>query len=666
VSLEYIPGSFLNVSESQMANGELRHTYRFKAFRLDTAERQLTHDGAPVPLTPKAFDVLVTLVERNGHLVGKDELMRTVWADSIVEEANIARIVHTLRRVLGEDENGNKYIETVARKGYRFVAKVDEADEQAAQKSITPEVQSSTAAEIINQPEFETAPSSTHVTTLPPVIERTHRNRMFLFTAGFLIAVFLIFLLSFPDGSAPSARPNGVISIAILPFKPLASENRDSLFELGIADSLILKLSTAKGLFVRPMSAIRRYAEVEQDAVDAGREQKVGYVVASNYQIDKGKIRVTSQLFNVSNSVVEQVFKDVQESSNSFEVQDKVAESIGSAILKHLNLESNSIAAKRGTTNDQAYRLYSRGSFLADKRSPKDAPKAVEDLEQAVKLDPNYARAYSGLANAYMAVGLLGGDLHLQYPKAKAAIETALAIDDNLAEAHSYSGEIKAVYEHDYAGAEAQHKRALQLDANSSAAHRMYALLLVPLGRFDEAIDHLKKAIDLEPALGLNHRALGQTFFVARRYPDAIATLKDTIVRGVNVGQAYSLLVHTYRQKGDNAEAFETFVQWQIQRKEKPEDIEVWKTIYAKSGWRGIIERQLEKVKEDERNGNPRNLTTADYLIDLGRHDEAFAYLEKAYLERGYFITTLKVNPQYDPLRSHPRFEALLRRLRLK
>ncbi len=233
------------------------------------------------------------------------------------------------------------------------------------------------------------------------------------------------------------------------------------------------------------------------------------------------------------------------------------------------------MAVKHYTTNEEAYRLYLSGAFLADKRNRKDVEKAIENYERAIALDPNYALAYAGLANAQTAVSVGGGgDMHEQYPKAKAAIEKALAIDDTLAEAHSYSGEIKFVFEWDFAGAEREYKKAIELNPNSSAAHRMYSLLLYPLGRFDEAIAEIKTAIDLEPASVLNHRIYGQILYYARRYDEAVVELKRTVEMNADFSPAYKFLIFSYRAKGDDAEAFEWFVQQQTKIGDKPDEIQ--------------------------------------------------------------------------------------------
>ena len=473
---------------------------------------------------------------------------------------------------------------------------------------------------------------------------------------------FYFFRAKTSDWSADGKR-----TVAVLPLKPLNVENRDAGYELGIADSLIFKLSSAKNLVVRPLEATQQYVDAKKDAIAIGKEQQVDFVLASNYQIADGKIRITSQLINVSNGAIEEVFQDEQNISNIFAVQDAVAANISQKLLAKSKSEANNLAAKRYTTNEEAYRLYLQGTALADKRSRKDNDKAIEYFEQAVKLDPNYAPAYAGLANAQTAIVIVGGgNPSKQYPKAKAAIEKALAIDDNLAEAHSYAGEIKFVFEWDFAEAEAQHKRAIELSPNSSTAHRMYALLLGYLGRFDESTAEIKTAIDLEPASVLNHSIYGQILYWSRHYDESIAQFKRSVEMDADFPTNYNFLIRSYRSKGDDDQAFEWFVRARTQRGDKPDEIQLWKTIYAKSGWRGVNGRQLEKEKEREKTGDANAMLLAHLYIELEMREEAFAYLEKAFGERRWAMTTLKVEPRFDSLRSDPRFEELVKRVGLK
>lgn len=264
MSLKNSPSFFLNFSERAM-NGEGKHFYQFKSFRLDVAERQLLHDNLPVSLTPKAFDVLAVLVERGGHLVEKDEFLRIVWEDSFVEESTVARTVHTLRRVLGEDDE-NKFIETVPKKGYRFVAEVDkvaEAKETLETVNSNLPVAVEKSFDRASESESQIPPRAADELIAPAQKKRKYTARIFLVSVGFLTVILFVSLLAFRNQSNASGNSAAPKSIAVLPVKSINPNDRDLIYEFGIAESLILKLSSIKGLTIRPLSAIRKYSQVE-------------------------------------------------------------------------------------------------------------------------------------------------------------------------------------------------------------------------------------------------------------------------------------------------------------------------------------------------------------------------------------------------------------------
>jgi DNA-binding winged helix-turn-helix (wHTH) protein/tetratricopeptide (TPR) repeat protein len=675
MSFKKSPCFVLDLSESDLKGGE-RQFYEFKSFRLDVAERQLLHGNSPIPLTPKAFDVLALLVEHSGHLVARDELLKTVWANSFVEEQNITRVIHTLRRALGEDENGDKFIETVARKGYRFVADVTEVREPekptqengngrtpvAGTERLYPDpVEPADASERVQSASTNTLPAASVRSPEPK-----HASRVVLFTVGFLTAVSLLVMLSFDFRSDSLESGNKVTSIAVLPIRPVNSAQRDEVYEMGIAESLINTLGPTKGLIVRPLSATRQYSDIAQDPLAAGREQKVDFVLESNYQIAEGRIRITSQLFNVATGQIDATYKSESEAAYLFPMQDAVAGEIGGKLIALFGATVTGAQAKRGTTNEEAYRLYLQGAALTDKRDRNLFPKAIEYFEQAVRLDPNYALAYAKLANAHAAIVQNAGDRGEQYPKAKAAIEKALAIDDNLSDAHAYSGEIKETFEWDFAGAERAHKRSIELDPNSSTAHRLYAHYLSDVERHDEALAEIKIAVDLEPASALNHQYFGNILLYARRYDEAIAVLERVAEMDGGRLHAHNRLSDAYRYKGDHDRAFESFVNARIVAGALPDELDLWKTIYARSGWKGILERQLESAMAAEKEGKPNYNRLGWLASELGKVDEAFAYLEKSFAERGVGLALLIAHPRYDPLRGDPRFDDLVRRVGLK
>jgi serine/threonine-protein kinase len=487
-----------------------------------------------------------------------------------------------------------------------------------------------------------------------------------------LAAVLLVALLAgaialgyyfFYAGKAASSA-NGKKSIAVLPLKPINTENRDQLYEIGIADSLILKLSSMKGFIVRPLSATRKYADIEQDPLAAGKEQQVDYVLASNYQLAGGKIRITAQLFNVVSGQIEETYKSEKDAADVFAMQDAIAGDVGNILSARFGSASSRPTAKRGTTNEEAYRLYLQGRYILDKRNLADARKAAEIFEQAVRLDPNYAQAWAGKAHAHRAVANFERSPNIpeEYQKSIQAINKALGLDENLADAHSALCENKFNYEYDFDGAERECKRAIELDPNSSLAHQIYSRYLQGRGRFDEAIAESKTAIDLEPASRFNQRIYGNNLYFARRYTEAVLQFKRVIAMDPNFLSTYSWLWQSLEMQGNHAEAFEWFLKAQVLQKRDDETIQLFKTTYQKSGWQGILREQVREFEDSD----TAYFHGACLNAQVGYKDKAFEYLEKSYQRRELWVNLLQVEPRLDSLRGDPRFDELVRRVGLK
>lgn len=670
-----------------MTSNKNQHSYEFKGFRLDVSERRLLRDSSPVPLTPKVFDVLAVLVERRGHLIEKDELLRVVWDDAFVEESNVARIIHTLRKTLGEN-NANKFIETVAKKGYRFVAEVSEVNGSLAETADgLPEPTREDCVSYVlrtgddlvlaeKQNGRQHSEGGPGVSTPDPEIDRLQINRHFsgrerlIWILGTVVILAVlatgVWFAKNPfteDGSRESK------SLAVLPLKPISNESRDPIYELGIAESLILKLSSAKKLTVRPLSATRKYLELDQNPTIAGKEQEVDFVLSSNYQVADGKIRVTSQLIDVRSGNIEDVFKSERSFANVFSMQDAIANDIGNTILTRFGGRENSLTAKRGTENEEAYRLFLRAVYIFDQVNKAEAGKAIGYLEQAVRLDPNFADAYATLAFGY---GYMTATQSLssreQYRRARAAAEKALELDPNMAEAHAALGMVKANFEGDFAGAEREYKRAIELDPGSSAAHAMYALQLAGAGRFDDGIAEIKMAILVDPATISHHVTHGMILYYAHRYNDALAQFKRIQEMDPDLGYSYFWQWLLYDLQGDETRAYEWFVKYKHKIRADSDAIKRYETAYQKSGWKGVLR---EHIVQDEKNLALGNASTLYYEMAcfsgrLGNKDQAFEYLNKAYEERGLGMTLIKVDPYLDSLHGDPRFDELVKKVGLK
>jgi eukaryotic-like serine/threonine-protein kinase len=449
----------------------------------------------------------------------------------------------------------------------------------------------------------------------------------------------------------------GKKSIAVLPLKPINAMDRDDIYEIGIADALILRLGSRKDFVVRQLNATRQYRDIEQDPIAVGKEQQVDYVLAANYQLIDRKIRIDAKLFNVATGLIEQTYQNEKDSADAFARLDEIAAEIENRLLTQFANPSNRPTAKNGTKNEEAYRLYLYGMYLANSRNSADTQKAVEALRQAVRLDPNYALAWAGLAYAQRVPRVSTGNAHETHQKSIEAVNKALALDPNLSEAHSVLCENKYFYEWDFVGANVECKRAIELNPDSSQAHEIYSRYLMGRGRHEEAIAEIKTAVDLDPYSRFVQRNYGRALFYARRYPESAAQLKRVVAMDQNFFSAYGWLTSALALQGNESEAFEWLKKLMSLRKVDEETVKVFETAFQTSGWHGVLR---EWVKRFETVGGDNN-DGAAYNAQIGNKDQAFEYLEKMYQQHESWLTYLKVDPRFDPVRDDPRFVELVR-----
>ena len=453
-------------------------------------------------------------------------------------------------------------------------------------------------------------------------------------------------------------------SIAVLPFISQDGSHRDEIFETGMADVLIQRLSTMQGFTVRSLSATREYQNSTPDPVTAGKEQHVDYVIASSYHLENGRIRIAADVVNVANGKVEQTYNFEKESADVFALQDAISNEIGGRLQRQFATDVSALPAKRGTSNSEAYRLYLQGMYLANKRNGQDAEKAIEILGQAVALDPGYARAWAGLAYTHRTLSLYIPSVttHDTYQKSMGAVKKALALDQNLSEGHSALCENKYLYEWDFPGAEVECKRAIELDSRSAQAHEIYSRFLMGRGRHDEAIFEIETAIDLEPASRFSQRNYGRALFYARRYSEAAAQLERVLEMDQTFVSTYSWLTSALALQGDEAKAFEWFRKLLSYRKVEEATGQIFERAFQRSGWRGVL---VEWLKRTDQIGGSL-FDQACYNAQLGNKDQAFNHLEQIYQRREIWMAYLRVDPRLDSLRDDPRFSDLLRRVEEK
>jgi TolB-like protein/Flp pilus assembly protein TadD/class 3 adenylate cyclase len=455
--------------------------------------------------------------------------------------------------------------------------------------------------------------------------------------------------------------------IAVLPFKPLVPENRDQVLEMGMADSLIAKLSNIREIVVRSLNSVRKYNGLDQDPLAAGRELEVSSILEGNVQKSSDRIRVSARLINVADgsslwaNTFDEKFTDV------FAVQDAISQKVADALALRLSGEENKRLTRRYTENVEAYQLYLTGRYHWNKLTPPEITKSIEFFKKAIDLDPTYALAYFGLADAYRSLAPTSEVPSKDtLPQAQAAATKALELDETLAEPHATLAFIHTWYDWDWSAAEKEAKRAIELNPNWSFGHIAYAQMLSVTGRFQEAIAEGARAVELDPLSLIINALNGYHLHLARRDDEAIARLKKTVELDSSFWIAHQFLGIAYMEKKMYPEAIAEFNQAVKLSGGNSEPLALNGYVSVLSGDAAKGRTVLKELKslERQRYVPPSNLALLSYV--LGEKDEAFSWLEKAYQDRDIRLCRLKVDSKWDSMRSEPRFVEILKRLGLQ
>jgi len=455
--------------------------------------------------------------------------------------------------------------------------------------------------------------------------------------------------------------------IAVLPFKPLVAENRDQVLEMGMADSLITKLSNSREIIVPSLTSVRKYGGLDQDPVAAGRELQVNSVLEGNVQRSADHIRVTARLINVSDGsslwagTFDEKFTDV------FAVQAAISQKVADALALRLSGEEKSRLAKRYTENVEAYQLYLTGRYHWSRATPTEIRKGIGFLQQAIELDPGYALAYAGLAAANRALAM-NADVPAKdcLPQAKAAAMKAIELDDSVAEAHSALSFGLIWYDWNWVAAEKEAKRALALDPNSAMSHFAYAHVLSDQGHHQEAIAEIAHARELDPVFLLIRALEGMILHHAGRNDEALTQLQKALELDPNFWVTHLFLGKVYTQQRKYAEAIAEFTKARELSHGNSESIGSIGYVEALAGDKAKAKAVLDELKAlaNQRYVPPHNIALV--YNGLGDQNEALSSLERACDERDPRVTLLKVDPRWDSMRSNPRFLAILKRVGLQ
>jgi DNA-binding winged helix-turn-helix (wHTH) protein/TolB-like protein/Tfp pilus assembly protein PilF len=613
--------------------------FLFDGYQLDAATRTLTDpEGRPVKLLPKAFDILTYLIGNNRRVVTKDELLASLWPDTVVEENNLTQNISSLRRALGEKPQDNRFIATIPGRGYRFVANV-RPPASAAAASGEPDSASRSGSR---------SPSLT--------------GSRWLGLATLGVALAGILAAGFYFYRETGSIPQGATTLAVLPFKPISNENRDEALEVGMTEALIRRLGGAEGLRVAPLGAVRRFGLLEQDPLQAGRQLGVESVLDGAVLMGADRVRVTAKLLRVSDGQQLWTGQFDEPLRDIFAVQDSISQRVAAALAARM------AGRRRGgeTDNVEAYQYFVRGKYHAYKLILPELQKGIEFYEKAIAADPGYAIAHVELANAYRAMVLTNDAPPAELmPRSRAMAQKAVALDENLAEAWTAVAFTEFWYDWDWEASENHFKRALEIDPNSAQSHAFYAHLLSNTGRHDEAMREIRRAREIDPIHPVYAAMEGQILSLAGRIDESTLILKAAADLDPNFWLAQLFLSRNYILKQQWNEALAAAQRAREITGGNAEAVATAGYIFGRTG-REEEAREMLAELESPRDRFVSAYTVAQIYLGLGDRAKALDHLEKAFEQKEALIVFLKVEPKWDALRSEPRFVDLLDRLKLK
>ena len=649
-----------------------RRLYEFGPFRIDTTNRLLLRAGKPVALKPKVVDTLLVLIENSGRVVEKDELIQRLWPDSFVEEGNLTQNIYEIRKALDSGAGSEPHIETIPRRGYRFAVPVKELPfEEGAALAVGRDETVSVSEDgqgASQRSENEKPEKSFAVPAIAPQDSRARLSRAWVLIGSVLLVGVLAWIsyYLFSAYRTPAATNIEIKSLAILPFKSLSTDTADESMGQGMADALITKLSNSRGITVRPTSAVLRYGAPGKDPLTAGRELAVDAVLDGKVQQVGDRVRVTVQMLRVADGGTLWAEKFDAKFTDIFAVQDSISDQAARSLTVRLTGNERELMRKHYTENAEAYQSYLQGRYFWNKRSVGGFKTAVQFFQQAIKMDPNYALAYAGLADCYIRLNEAGVPMAQEsVPRAKAAVLKALEIDDALAEAHATLGFIKFRHDWDFAGAEQEFRHSLQLDANYSESHQWHAFYLLAVGRRNEADAEMARAQTLDPLSISFNSNLGLYLFFTRQFDQSVQQCRKTLEMDPNSFLSRLALGLSYEQRGMNKEAISEFQKAQELSSNDAGTIAALGHVLAKDGGVKDARELLRELENAAKETYVPPYGIAVLHAGLGEKAETLEWLERAFQDRSLRPVWLKFDPRLDFLRQDPELAELVRRVGL-
>ena len=649
---------------------------RFGLFEADLRSGEVRKQGRRLKLQTQPFQILAILLERPGEIVTREELCRRLWPeDTFVDfDHSLNTAVRRLREALADSPENPIFVETLQRRGYRFIAPVVYVDRP---ENDEPPAHPETPANAI----FEIAPAERLPelagTRLALSESKPERLRQLRFTVlvgcagllvGALAATVGAYFVSLANEPVAHVKPDQVRSLAVLPLENLSVTPDQEFLADGMTDELIASLAKVKHLRVVPRTSSMAYKNTHKSLSEIARELNVDAVVEGTVMRSGNRIRITTELVQIASDRA--LWAETYESSvdDVLSLQQRVAGAIVSNIQVELTPQERQSLKAYQPLSPEAYEDYLRGRYYWNKRSEEGLTKAIDYFERATKEDPNYALAYAGLADCYGIIGAaIVGTVPASTvaPKAEAAAKRALELDPTLAEAQTSLATVMLNYKWDWPGAESGFKKAIQLDPSYATAYQRYSLYLIAMGRTDESIREIQQALKLDPLSVSMNFSEGWRLYMARDFDGAMKQLKAAIEMDPSFALAHMVLGQDYAQKGQYALAaaeLETAVR--LSNNSAPA-VAALARVDALAGRQASARTRLEQLKTESAKQYVSPFYLAEVYCGLGDANRAMDELERAYQDRSNSIIFLRVDPQFDVLRSNPRFQLLLQRLQL-
>lgn len=638
--------------ESQQLPGRLR----FGVFELDLRSGELRKHGSKIRLQAQPFQVLAMLLQHQGEVVSREELQKQLWpADTFVDfDHGLNKAINKIREALGDSAESPRFVETVARRGYRFLAEVKAADAVAVQ-TLKPTSR------------FESAAKGADLAVpVPELAPAAHPRRSAMWSTSVALVVMIFAALAVWAIYSPK-HPSAVIrSLAVLPLESLSNDASQDYFADGMTDELISDLGQISALRVISRTSVMTYKRARKPLPQIARELNVDAVVEGTVLRSGDRVRITAQLIEAASD--KHLWSQSYEGDlrDTLALQNEVARAIAAQIQIKLNPQEQAALKNVKAVKPDAYESYLKGRYFWNKRTAESLKVALAYFNQAIDEDPNYAQAYSGLADTYALLG------DWQYavmtakealPNAKAAATKALQLDPALGEAHNSLAFVLDGFDWDLQSGGKEFQRAIELNPGYATAHHWYAWHLCLLGRYQEALAEMKRAESLDPLSLVINADLAELLALAHYYDESIEQSRKTIEMDPSFALARNHLGQAYIQKHMYAEAIAELQKAVQISNGSPTCTANLARADAAAGYKADAEKLLDNLKKRSSPGHSLGTEIAIVYASLGKQDQAITWLEKGYEER--FNPGVLLRPGFDPLRSDARFQDLLRRIGL-